>query len=248
MPSSALPRVSMPFRLYLAMVLNLDHNVGRLLDVLDQTGIEEDTVVVFTSDHGEMMGSHSMGKKMLPYAEAVDVPLIYRWPGTIPAGRRTPALQTPIDHLTTLCGLTGLEAPSSAQGIDFSDWLLGGSAPSERDALLMMNFVASTAFFTTLKPRPEWRAVRTQRHTYARWIDGSERIYDTDEDPYQMRDLAASSPELRLELRERLRVLLAEAHDEFQPGPAYADWYDDERNLVRTALGPVSSSDPADPC
>ena len=53
-PPSALPRVAMPFRLYLAMVSNLDHNVGRLLEVLDQTGANEDTLVVFTSDHGEI--------------------------------------------------------------------------------------------------------------------------------------------------------------------------------------------------
>jgi len=84
--------------------------------------------------------------------------------------------------------------------------------------------------------------VRTSRHTYVKWLDGREELYDNREDPYQMKDLAdlAESRPLLEKLRGELTRLLAEAHDEFLPGTAYADWYDAERNLVKTALGPVA--------
>ena len=73
-------------------------------------------------------------------------------------------------------------------------------------------------------------------------LDGKEELYDEVDDPYQMRNLIESPENLPIvqKLRARLTELLADAHDEFLPGTAYADWYDDERNLVRTALGPVT--------
>jgi hypothetical protein len=86
--------------------------------------------------------------------------------------------------------------------------------------------------------------VRTERHTYVRWLTGEEELYDNLEDPYQLRNLAEGTVDTvtLARLRASLSDLLAEAHDEFLPGTAYAAWYDDERNLVRTALGPVGRS------
>jgi len=105
----------------------------------------------------------------------------------------------------------------------------------------MANYVSHWDFFDSGTNWPEWRGVRTERYTYAKWLDGKEELYDNVEDPYQMKNLAESekdSPVLK-RLRVRLAELLSDAHDEFLPGTAYADWYDDERNLVKTALGPV---------
>ena len=75
-----------------------------------------------------------------------------------------------------------------------------------------------------------------------KWLDGKEELYDNIDDPYQMTNLinVPMVNPVAQKLRNRLKQLLAEAHDDFLPGTAYADWYDDERNLVRTALGPVS--------
>jgi arylsulfatase A-like enzyme len=227
-------------RCYYAMCKNFDDNLGRLLDFLDESGLSKDTIVVLTADHGEMLGSHGRENKMVPYREAVNIPYIVRWPGHIPAGRRVDVLQTPMDHLPTLCGLVGLTAPKTCDGVDLTGVLLG-TKPADRDAILMMNYVSNWDFFDSGTIWPEWRAVRTQRYTYVKWLDGKEELYDNRDDPYQMKDLAASreaQPVLE-RLRGRLRKLLADAHDEFLPGTAYADWYDDERNLVKTALGPV---------
>jgi hypothetical protein len=73
------------------------------------------------------------------------------------------------------------------------------------------------------------------------WLAGAEELYDNLADPYQMQNLAenGAEPEVLVRLRARLTELLAAAHDDFRPGTGYSDWYDDCRNLVRTALGPV---------
>jgi arylsulfatase A-like enzyme len=232
-------------RCYLAMCRNADDNVGRILSFLDQSGLADNTIVVFTSDHGEQHGSHGRVNKMVPYAESVNIPLILRWPGRIPAGTISDALYVPLDHMATLCGLAGLDAPETSDGLDLSGAALGGSGPA-RDAALMMNYCSDWDFFQSGTRWPEWRGVRTRRHTYVRWLTGEEELYDNLEDPHQLVNLAASRLDLPTQrrLRSTLRELLAEAHDEFLPGTAYADWYDAERNLLRTALGPVRATRP----
>jgi arylsulfatase A-like enzyme len=232
------PRTEQELRCYLAMTKNLDDNLGRLLDYLDGSGLADDTLLVFTSDHGEMHGSHGRVNKMYPYAESVDIPLIIRWPGRIAAGLRLDALQVPIDHLPTLCGLARLPIPRQADGADLSDLLLGRGT-DDRDAVLLANYSSGAEVFQTGTVVPEWRGIRTKQHTYCRWLDGAEELYDNLVDPYQLDNLAAREPGDLLRLRTRLAELLAAAHDDFLPGTAYADWFDDHRNLLRTGLGPV---------
>jgi hypothetical protein len=106
---------------------------------------------------------------------------------------------------------------------------------------MIMNYVSHWDYFDTGTKWPEWRGVRTKRYTYAKWLKGGEELYDNKVDPYQMRNLVdeAGSASILARVRKRLKALMAEAHDEFLPGTAYADWYDDARVLTRTALGPV---------
>lgn len=227
-------------RCYYAMAKHFDDQFNRVLDFLDESGLADNTIVVLTSDHGEMLGSHRRSNKMVPYREAVKIPCIVRWPGHIPAGRRLEVLQTPMDHLPTLCTLAGLRAPADCDGMDLSTALLG-TKDIKRDAVLMANYVSNWDFFDSGTNWPEWRAVRTPQYTYVKWLTGKEELYDDVADPYQMKDLAAApeSQPVMKSLRTRLKELLAEAHDEFLPGTEYASWYDDERNLIKTGLGPV---------
>jgi hypothetical protein len=106
----------------------------------------------------------------------------------------------------------------------------------------MANYVSHWDFFDSGTAWPEWRALRTLTHTYVKWLNGKEELYNNVTDPYQMKNLVGNEQDAPMleKLRARLTKLLAEAHDEFLPGTAYADWYDDERNLVKTALGPVA--------
>jgi len=227
-------------RFYYAMAKNVDDNVGRLMKYLDESGLAEDTILVFTSDHGEMLGSHDRRNKMVPYAEAVNIPTIIRWPGKIAAGSRTDTLHTPMDHFPTLCGLAGLSIPDSVDGVDMSPLLLG-KGKVDRDEIMMGNYVSNWDFFDTGTNWPEWRGVRSERYTYAKWLTGKEELYDNLEDPYQMNNLAESNKDLPMlkKMRSRLKDFLAEAHDEFLPGTGYRDWYDDRRRLIKTGLGPV---------
>ena len=231
---------------YYSMCKNADDNVGRILDYLERSGLEDDTIVVFTSDHGEMLGSHGRSNKMVAYAEAIRIPMIMRWPGRIAANHRTDTLQGPMDHFPTLVSLAGLKLPPDLDGVDLSSELLGGE-PVPRDALLLSNFTAHWDFFMTGSDEganwPEWRGVKTQQYTYIRWIDGKTELYDDQVDPAQLTNLSKNTDygSLIEALEVKLLALLAEAHDEFMPGNAYIDWVDRERNIIKTGLGPIRS-------
>jgi arylsulfatase A-like enzyme len=232
-------------RCYLAMCKNADDNIGRIMKYLNESGLAENTIVVLSSDHGEMQGSHGRVQKFLPYRESVNIPLIMRWPGHIPSGLTPDTLQTPMDHMATLCTLCGLDTPDTCDGMDISDVVLGRGEVT-RDAVLMMHYSSHYDYFKTSLKDPaaaclEWRGVRTKQFTYCKYINGLEELYDNFTDPCQMYNLALKQQDLpRLKkMRTTLKELMAEAHDEFLPGDAYGEWFDNRRNMVRTALGPV---------
>jgi len=239
-PAANNPRSVEQMRYYLAMAKNMDDNLGRLMRCLDDSGLAETTIVVFTADHGDMHGSHGRVNKMVPYAEAMNIPLLVRWPGRIEAGARFDALQTPMDHLPTLCGLAGIPVPREVDGTDLSRVLLG-KGRDRRDEVLIGSYTSHWDFFQTGTRWPEWRGVKTRQFTYCKWLTGGEELYDDLEDPYQMTNLAeGGKADAVLErMRGRLKDFLAAAHDDFRPGDRYGAWYDDRRNLVRTGLGPV---------
>lgn len=239
---SRLRRDSLPARCYYAMIQHTDDAVGRLVAHLDASGLSKSTLLLFTADHGEMLGSQGRWSKQLPYRESVEVPLLARWPGVVPAGARNHTLYTAMDHLPTLCGLADIEAPAYIDGRDQGSSLrqAGGEGP---EAVLMMNTASSFMSFKGDGGVPVWRGVKTPRFTYVLWRTGEEELYDDVEDPYQLRNLVPEPTREGTveELRERLKQLMASAHDVFPPGRAYADWFDPERRLLRTALGPVPS-------
>jgi arylsulfatase A-like enzyme len=239
-PPQVAEALGLQLRCYLAMVKNFDDCVGRIVRQLDASGLSETTLLVVTSDHGEMHGSHGLSGKCYPYAESVKVPLLMRWLGTIPAGVRAAPLYTPLDFMPTFCSLAGVPLPDSPDGEDLSDVLLGGAGPG-RDAVLMMNYVSGYRSFKSGGKRREWRGVRTDRHTYVKWLGGREALFANAADPAQLRNLVDDSAgqQVLARLRTRLDELLAEAHDDFLPGTAYAEWYETGRRLVKTALGPV---------
>ena len=227
-------------RAYFAMIKNVDDNVGRLMKYLKESGLDENTIVVFTADHGEMLGSQGRTYKMVPYAESVDVPLIFYWKNRIKAGRKSKSLYAPIDHMPTLLSLAGLKVPDFADGMDQSHVVLGRAGPERQDSLMML-YTSHWDFCETRAPWPEWRGVKTKKYSYVKWIDGSEELYDNISDPYQMTNLVSKekSKDTLMQLRERLQALLKHADDDFRPGTDYIDWFDDERKIVRTALGPI---------
>jgi arylsulfatase A-like enzyme len=220
-------------RVYYAMIKNIDNNIGRLMKYLRDSGLEKNTIVVFTSDHGEMLGSHGKNYKMVPYAESVDVPLIFYWKDHFEAGTKSNSIYTPIDYMPTLLSLADIEVPAFADGMDLSH-IPEGRDGKDREEALMMLYSSHWDYCLTGKPWKEWRAVKTKQFTYIKWIDGDEELYNNVQDPYQMNNLATYD-EARTDLimlRKKLENLLENANDEFLPGTEYEKWYNDRRQVV----------------
>ncbi|MCL5270674.1 MAG: sulfatase [bacterium] len=198
---------------YLAATAALDDCIGDLLRTLEEQGILDETIFVFTSDHGDMVGSHRLFEKEWPHEESILIPFVTRYPARIPAGTVSDALLAPIDVMPTVLALAGVPCPR-VDGLDQSDAATGRGGGG-RDALLLMHLATvGNAWFAN--GLDAWRGMRTKTHTYARFEDGTPWVfYDNEADPYQMRNLAAdpASEALRRRLDARLDELLKEADD-----------------------------------
>ena len=187
---------------YYAAITAIDDQVGRLLDVLRETQLDENTIILFTSDHGDMLGSHGLRRKRKPYEESAGVPGILRWPVRIPKGLAVDTLLSHVDMAPTLLGLCGIPIPPHMQGADLTQVALGKSTAGP-EAVLLQIFVP---FNPDQVARP-WRGLRTARYTYARFADEPWVLFDNETDPWQQRNLAAD--EGRAELRRKLDAQLS---------------------------------------
>ncbi|MFB6121433.1 MAG: sulfatase [Halobacteriaceae archaeon] len=205
---------------YDAHVTALDDQFGRLVAALDREGVADDTVVAYASDHGDNFWSQGLNQKGNPYAEAVNVPFVIRWPAEIPAGHVRDDPFGIVDVAPTLLGLAGVEVPAAMEGTDVAPALRGDDSAAATDAALLMNVAAG------------WRGLRTERYTYARvteefmaehappqspaWL-----LFDNREDPYQLRnrvydpDYEAVVDALDARLADRLDAI----GDPFHPDP-----------------------------
>ena len=163
---------------YCDMIPSIDDAVGRLLAAVEATGRAEDTIVIFTTDHGEYMGEHGLMNKNQIYDAAYRIPFIVRWPGGLPAGRREKGLVAQVDVMPTILGLCGAEIPAAVQGRDASKLLRGGD---DRWANEVWQHHSSTT-----------RAgIFTDRYQLS-LINGSDHVlFDRVEDPEQKRNLYA---------------------------------------------------------
>ncbi|MGC9454507.1 MAG: sulfatase family protein [Phycisphaerae bacterium] len=200
---------------YLAHITALDEQFSRLMRLLEELDLVEDTLVIFTSDHGDMLHSHGLTGKQQPWEESIRVPLLMRLPGRLSAGNVNDELIALVDVLPTILGLVGLEVPSQVQGMDLSATALGQS-PGRQDVLLEDACACDESW---LAGRPVWRGLRTGRHTYARTPDGPWVLYDNVSDPGQSHNLLddPSGEALRVELDELLQRRLGEVGDELLP-------------------------------
>ncbi len=196
-------------RNYFAAVTGIDEQIGRILDTLETEGLSQNTIVVFTSDHGEMMGSHGLMNKLVWYDESLLVPFLIRWPGRIRPGRDDLLLSVP-DIMPSLLGLMGLggNIPQEVQGKDYSAILRG--QPMERPA---------SALYMWIKPEDlssGARGLRTHDYTYVvKREDGRESrmLYDNRNDCYQMENVAGRKPDVVRRLQDELTAWLERTRD-----------------------------------
>jgi arylsulfatase A-like enzyme len=195
---------------YYAAITAIDDQVGRLLQTLRETRQDENTIILFTSDHGDMLGSHGMRRKRKPHEESAGVPGILRWPARIPKGRVVDALFSHIDMPATLLALAGFEVPKTMQGADLSGVALGRTTTGPAAVLLQIFVPFRPDQITT-----PWRGIVTHQYTYARYENAPWVLFDNERDPWQMSNLAADPKhaDLRAELDSKLAALMARNRD-----------------------------------
>ena len=227
------PNLSRWQRIYYAMTANLDWNIGRLLQGLDAAGLGDDTVLVFSSDHGEMFGAHGRIAKNIFYDEATRIPMLMRWPGRIPAASVSEACMNVPDIMPTLLGLLDLPIPAAVEGLDLSHCAL--AQPGLDPEAAFMQGMGHTYLWVDGN---EWRAARDKRFTYAIMrADGSEYLFDNVADPLQQHNLLhdlcyeRDLERLRAFVAERMRAL----GDAFQPTTWYRGRWVEDRKIVRSA-------------
>ncbi|WP_343869863.1 sulfatase family protein [Dactylosporangium roseum] len=192
---------------YRRLVERADANVGLVLDALAGSGLADDTVVVFTSDHGDGDAAHAWNQKTALYEECARVPLIVRRPGHYPAGQVCDEpVSVGLDLLPTLCAVAGVRPPEGLDGIDWGRLL--SDADGHGGPAGHREVVVETRFERADPPLTSGRALITERYKYVvySWGRNREQLHDLREDPGEMRNLAVESryaPVLD-EMRERL--------------------------------------------
>ena len=224
---------------YYAHCTALDDCLGALLQTLEDEGLAENTIFVFTSDHGDMLGSQGEVKKQRPWEESIRVPFLLRWPQRFGwQGREVDALLDTPDILPTLLSLTDITIPDTVEGRDFSATIEGGEDPSGGAALIY----CPHPFGQFLRPDGgrEYRGLRTRNHTYARDLNGPWLLYDNEADPYQLDNLVnrASVSSIQAALEAQLQRKLSDRGDEFLPGETYIERWN--YRLDRTGTVPFS--------
>jgi len=206
---------------YYAHTTALDECIGELMRTLSDAGIKENTIVVFTSDHGEMMGSHGIQPttKQVPWDEAAHTPFLLRYPAAYGnSGRVTSTPLTTPDIMPTLLKLAGLKVPKTVEGCDLSKVVKKRDKNPDYAALYM-----GVAPFARKDLNREYRAIRTERYTYVRALDGPWLLFDDENDPYQLNNLVGQPQAAKLlhKLDKRLQSKLKSIHDDFRPAAYY---------------------------
>ena|ERR1051325_9347497 len=187
---------------YYGMIEALDVEFGRLLQALAQAGVAEDTIVVYSSDHGDMIGSQGYKAKRWPFEESARIPFLIRYPRLLSAGRvLAEPFGTP-DVYPTLAGLAGVSAPKGLDGVDFSAFFTGKSTQPPRDFVYLEMPYAYV-------PWPGWRAIRTRDLMYARTVDKPWLLFNLAKDPWEMTNLI--NDPAQKELAEKMETRLASA-------------------------------------
>jgi arylsulfatase A-like enzyme len=195
---------------YYGNVSAVDAQVGRLAAAVD-----DDTIVLLSSDHGDMLGSEGRRLKRKPWEESIKVPGIFRCPSRIQAGSRSDAIFTHVDYAPTFLGLCGLKVPAEMQGTDLSQVVQGKSTATP-----------DSAFFQIFGPfqgdgtEDAWRGVRTHRHMYARFESKPWVLYDLVKDPYETDNLIADAGLVK-EMDQRVDAWMKRTGDSWK-----LDWHE----------------------
>lgn len=188
---------------YLGTVLSLDESIAALLDYLDQSGLSDNTLVIYVGDQSFYLGEHGLYDKRWIFEESMRMPLIMRWKGKIPAKTRSNAMVQNIDYAPTLLQVAGANTPENTRTMEGNSMVPlfnTGDAPQFRDRPLYYAFYEQPGEHNA----PRHDGIRTNRYTFARiWTPLDEErksgvrkpenewlLIDNEKDPQQMRNVA----------------------------------------------------------
>jgi arylsulfatase A-like enzyme len=193
---------------YLGVVALIDHQVGRILAKLDSLGLAKQTLVIYTSDHGDLCGGHGMiDKHYVMYDDVMRVPLIMRWPGHLPVGRSEDAFVTSaLDLATTFCAAAGVEAPETFRGRDLIALANGGKP--QRDQVFGSYHGAQFGAYSQ-------RMVRTREWKYIWNPTAEDELYHLAVDPGELhnRSVDPACADILRTLRGELAAWMTETGD-----------------------------------
>lgn len=172
---------------HMAQVSGIDIALGRLMNQLKAMDVEENTLVAFTADHGDMLESHNaILPKQYPHDYSNKIPFIIKYPKKIKAGLRTNTMLGTMDILPTLLGYLNINVKQGFDGMDLSEKLLSNQV-NQDDYVPIWNYGIGRSANTS------WRGVETLRYTYATSIESKDPIvntlFDREKDPFQLNNL-----------------------------------------------------------
>lgn len=173
---------------YYALVYSMDRMIGRILDRLDALGLRDDTLVVYTSDHGEQIGEHGLWWKHTFYEDSVRVPLIMALPGSLPEGQRRDQVVNLIDVTATMLEATGAPPLTNGDGVSF--WRLAQDDAVPWQNLTFSEYCQGSRFDWGIPGTTQSRMVRFGRYKLNYYHRMPPQLFDLQDDPDEMSDLA----------------------------------------------------------
>ncbi len=221
---------------YYAHATATDEAIGSVLAKIKSLNLSDNTIIVFSADHGEMMGAHGVKPftKQLAWDESIRVPFLITYPsiGENKGAIVNAPINTP-DILPSLLGLSNIKIPDDIQGENLSE-LIRNPDPNIDRAVLVMNVAPFTGNFKD----PAYRAIKTKQYTYAKTNQGASMLFNNLEDPYQMNNLV-DNPEFDVLIKDLDSKLVSALHtigDEFETRDFYLKKWnysiDNKRNAI----------------
>jgi arylsulfatase A-like enzyme len=173
-------------RSYAAAISHVDEQIGRILAALEKSGELENTLILFTSDHGDIMGDHYLYRKTFPVEGSVHVPMLLRWPARLGLEARRGQIRSELvelrDVLPTFLDAAGLSRPPAVEGASLLEILRGHPG---RDILDLEHA-------SCYAPKDGWVALMDQRYKYVYYTcTGEQQLFDLEKDSQERQDLAA---------------------------------------------------------
>ncbi|MCP4454260.1 MAG: sulfatase-like hydrolase/transferase [Planctomycetes bacterium] len=194
---------------YYRLIERVDGLVGTVLKALQDSGQQDNTVVVFLSDHGDCHGAHHWNQKTVFYDESARVPFIITWPGKTRKGTSDILLNTGIDMIPTLCDFAGIDVPSSLPGKSLKAPALGWAPDWHRDYVVSQNHMVQCEPVDGKNPKPYGRMVRSDQYKYCAYSEGLRResLVDMKNDPGEMTNLAQDPAHAAILKQHRQRLV-----------------------------------------